>query len=442
MVSNSSGDCIVIPDDQSANALGCVRSLGSKGIRTVVASEFENTPTAASRYCDELVLVPSPHTRIAEYKDALLSLTELPDVQTIIPTREEDAYILSKYHDDFAEHLGVGWPSYESLRTVHDGYRLAEAAEEAGVPVPKTQLLTEVDDWDRELIVKSRYSILTGDYVDFFSEGECDRVGQDPIYLPTNVEPDVDDIVDRMRGSVPIVQECVSGTEYSVRALFEDGELVTKSLRRQLRGKTYAGGASVFREMTRDPRVEALAESLLEHLEWHGLASVQFVHDEETGQFKLLEINPRVWASVMLDTRAGADYPHDYWLLTNGESDRIVPGYDDGVATHLLIGEAKYLLSVLRDDFPNVERPTLREAVWNVASSVYEHPHFDYLSLDDPAPFVRGVANLLPVGDSGGFLTRFTGDDSLQSADRYADKPANETACTIPKETYDGSESA
>lgn len=385
---------VIIPAHHSVSAVASLRSLSPQGVHTIVVSEDESVPAFTSQYADETVVVPSPHVDLVAYKDALVSLAMRPDVETIIPIREEDAYVLSRYVDEFEPHVEVGWSSFESVRVAQDGYRLSEIAEDIGVRVPKTELLTDVTNWDRELIVKPRFGILTHDYVDFLDETECGG-RQEPEYIPRGIEPDVDQLIENMLGHVPIVQECHWGDEYSFRALYDDGEPVKTSLRRQLRGKTYAGGASVFREMAHDPEVEEIAESLLTHLDWNGLASVQFIKERETGEFYLLEINPRVWASVNLDIRAGANYPYEYWLMTQDRKDEILPGYQEGVATHLLIGELQYLKSVLVDDFPNVEKPSVREAFVEVASSIYRHPHFDYISLDDPKPFARGVLNTL-----------------------------------------------
>lgn len=385
---------VVVPSGVSVKSLGCVRSFGRQGVRTVVASEFEEVPASHSRYCDEQVSVPSPHEDLLSYKDALVSLAMRPDVETIIPTREEDAYVLSKYRQEFTAHVETSWPSFDSLRIAHDGYRLAQHAMNVGVPVPETRLLTDVDDWDPELIVKQRYSILTSDYADFLGPTECEGGGQEPIYLESGV-PDTDEIVETMLGQVPIVQNVVSGSEYSFRALYDHGTPVATSLRRQIRGKTYAGGASVFREMTHDSTIEELGMRLLNSLDWHGLASVQFFKNEETDEAKLIEINPRIWASVLLDMRAGADFPYHYWLMTRGEAERIDPSYRSDVATHLLLGELQYLQSVLQDDFPNVDRPTFRQSLLDVGASVYRHPHFDFVSLDDPKPFVHGVIDAI-----------------------------------------------
>lgn len=384
---------MVVPAAFSAKSLTCVRSLGSKGVHTIIASEDPTVPASASRYCDEVVHVPSPHEDLLDYKDALVSLVSRPDVRAIIPNRESDTFVLSKHREEFDAHVPPLWPNFETISTVHDGLQLADVVDDLGVPVPETRLYDDVDDWGRRLIVKARYSILTSDYDDVLGPGECEpRLGQ--VHVRPGVEPDRDEVMTRMKGHVPIVQEYVPiRHEYSFRALYDHGEPVATSVRRQLRGETYAGGVSVYKQLVRNPTIERYGRTVLDELDWHGLATVQFIEDEETGEFAFLEVNPRTWTSIPCDVMAGADYPYFYWLLACGLGDRIDPVHEVGFASHQLFGELQYLRSVLFDDIPNADRPRFPAALAEVVSSIYRQPNFDFLSLDDPLPFVRGLRN-------------------------------------------------
>lgn len=403
---NAADRSVLLPVNDSGSSVSCVRSLGKRGIHTIAISEHPDRPAFASRYCDETITTPSPYDDLIAYKDALLAAAERPDVYTIIPHREMDSYVLSKYRAEFEEHVVALWPSFENVRTVHDSLRMADAARAADVPIPETWSFDAVEDWDRELIVKPRYSILTGDYVDSLSPRDCEGK-MEPVYIPPGTEPELETIQETMHKSgreipdhVPVVQELVrdTTTEYGFRGLCAEGESVLTCQKRQLRGTSYAGGASVFRETMHDPEIESLGRRLLDHLDWNGLASVQFLKDLETGTYKFTEINPRVWASLEMDVLAGADFPHAHWLLATDNADRIDAAYELGAGNHLLVGELQYLWSVLREEYPLVERPTLRHAVRDVLSSCYEHPNFDFVHRDDPGPFVRGVLNQLPLG--------------------------------------------
>lgn len=374
------------------STITCLRSFGRHGIPTIVVSQEPGALAFHSRYCDESVVAPPPYENLIEYKNTLLSLARRDDVRTIVPMREEDVYVLSKYRSEFEDYVKPLYPSYDALRTAQDRVRLVQAAQAAGVPTPETQLLDDVDDWNRELIVKPRYSIITDGYdrsvsPEYFTEPPSTK------YLEPGREPNREAIRAEM-GHVPIVQEYVPGPEYAFWALYDRGTPVATCHKHQLRADSYAGGTSSYRKTVHDPQLEDVGRALLGHLDWHGLASVQFMKDTETGEFKLLEINPRIWLSVSCAVRAGVDFPYHYWQLAGGEPVLANSGYTLGVGTHNPIGEFTYLRSIVQDDLPSyVERPSLGAAVWEVTSSFCAQPNIGYFSIDDPAPFVFGLGS-------------------------------------------------
>lgn len=394
-LSNESGteEAVLLSAKYSPSSYTCLRSLAQRGIHTTVVSPYENVPAFASRYCDESILVPSPTEDLIAYKQALLSLAKRSDIRTILPIWEEDTYLLSKYRPEFEEHISLIVPPFETLQTVHDQIRLVEAAKEAKVSVPETWIIDDVPDWKRELIVKSRYNLLTDEYVDSFTSGTSE-VNDTLKFLMPGDKPDIEPIRAEM-GHTPIVQEIVSGEIYCFRALYNDGKPVAICQNREIRQDSYGGGVSVYRESISIPKLDKIGRTLLDHLSWEGLADVEFLKDPNTDEFKLMDVNPRVWGSVGCDIGAGADFPYYYWIVAGGNTLQTTPSYETGFATHYLFGEFKYLLSVLRDDNPTVERPTYWTAIWNVVSSLYHQPHFDYLSLDDPRPFAHGVLDVL-----------------------------------------------
>jgi predicted ATP-grasp superfamily ATP-dependent carboligase len=197
-------------------------------------------------------------------------------------------------------------------------------------------------------------------------------------------------------GHVPLVQEYVPDSdEYGFFALYEGGEAVATFQHRQRRGWDYSGGPSAYRESVDIPELEASGRRLLDELDWHGVAMVEFLRDPDTGEFELMEVNPRFWSSLPFTVQAGVDFPALYWRQATGESVERAADYDEGVAGHLLRGELLHLESIVADDYPLVERPSLGETALAVAESVVRDRRFDYLSADDPGPFVRDVRNTL-----------------------------------------------
>lgn len=130
------------------HSLTCLRSLRRRGIHTIGIHDQSTTPVFRSRYCDEKLICPSPAESLVAYKDALVALASRDDVRTIVPVREEDVYVLSKYRSEFEEYLTPLWPVFETIQTVHDRVRLVTAAKTAGVSVPETATLDDIDQWD------------------------------------------------------------------------------------------------------------------------------------------------------------------------------------------------------------------------------------------------------------------------------------------------------
>ena len=387
----------LIPTGHDATSYVCVRSLARQGVGSIVASEKAGVPAAASRYCDEFVSLPPPREGLVAYRDALLELAAREDVRTVIPVRPEDCYVLSRYEDAFADHVSLVVPSMPQVTTVQDRLQLAAVAESAGVPVPETRLLADVDDWDDDLLIKSRYNVLTDAFIDGLTSDDIDVVKE--IHHVVHDDPPEPDAVRRSMGHDPIVQEYIhSDDEFMFTGLYDHGEPLATFQHRQIRGNSYTGGGGVYRRSTDDPELERVGRALLAELDWHGLACIEYMRDADTGEYVLTEINPRMWQSLPSTVWAGADYPYYYWLAATGRADEIDCEYDVGVGTHMLRGELGYLVSVLTEESPYVERPSVPGTVWEIAASIAREPRFDYLALDDPGPFLAGVRTVLPDG--------------------------------------------
>jgi len=177
-----------------------------------------------------------------------------------------------------------------------------------------------------------------------------------------------------------LVQEFVpSDGEYMFAGLYDRGQPIYTFQHRQIRGDSYTGGGSVYRRSMYDSKLEATAHALLAHLNWHGLACIEYIKHARTGEYVLTEINPRFWRSLPLTVRAGADFPYYYWLLTQGREGAIEQGYDLNVGSHFLWGELRYLRSVVQEDCPIVRRPPVLRETLRVLGSVLRDPHLDYL---------------------------------------------------------------
>ena len=120
-----------------------------------------------------------------------------------------------------------------------------------------------------------------------------------------------------------MIQELVPGwgeAQFSYAALFNNGEPIASIVARRLRQFPMDfGRLSTYVETVDEPRVAEAAARLLAAIGFTGIVEVEFKRDSRDGQYKILDVNPRVWGWHTLGQRAGVDFPHLLWLLVRGE---------------------------------------------------------------------------------------------------------------------------
>ncbi len=388
-----SPEAVLIPTGIEMKSYGCIRSLNKRGIRTVVASDCGTVPQFASRYCSERVHIRSHKQNAVAYKNALLDLAARSDIKTIIPVREVDVYLLANYYDEFTEHVSLVVPSFEALSVGHDRLRLVKAAEAAGVPVAETRLLSDVEQFETSVVVKSRYNILTSEYVEGYTPETISEINH-VRFFEAGDQPDREALRERF-GHDPIVQAFIpEAKKHLYCSLWDDGEPVSTYQHRQHRKVSWVGGGGVYRESAYSPAVESVATDLLDQLAWTGYACIEYIKDAETGEWKFFELNPRVWHSMPEAVRAGVDFPFHYWLCAHGDGDEIDDSYETGIRCHTSYGELKHLLSIRTDETPFLERPSLWRTAGEIAVSCLRYPRFEYIRADDPKLFVSALTQL------------------------------------------------
>lgn len=106
-----------------------------------------------------------------------------------------------------------------------------------------------------------------------------------------------------------LVQEFVPGQGVGAFFLLWDGEILGEFMHRRLHEVPHTGGISSLREsyFSQEIRDDALAR--LRHLEWRGVAMLEYRLDPVSGQFHFIELNGRFWGSLHLALYSGIDFP-------------------------------------------------------------------------------------------------------------------------------------
>lgn len=175
-----------------------------------------------------------------------------------------------------------------------------------------------------------------------------------------------------------LVQEYFRGHGVGVEVLFEQGQPRWLFAHRRIHELPVTGGASSYRRSIPVPPVLQHATlDLLGALDWHGVAMVEFKL-ADNGDYRLMEINPRLWGSLPLAIAAGVNFPLGLLRLATGEPVGNQPRYRRMYARDV-VKDAHWFEDSLRErhnplrvsplrirDFPGLLRPLIGLESWDL----------------------------------------------------------------------------
>jgi carbamoylphosphate synthase large subunit len=111
--------------------------------------------------------------------------------------------------------------------------------------------------------------------------------------------------------------------------LMNKGQLVSFYSHQRIRTYPPEGGVSVFAKSIQNKEIEKIGYELLNKLNWSGLAMIEFIYNEETDQYMIIEINPRVWGSILLSEINNSFFIKKYIHLSIGMNIEQTPFNED-----------------------------------------------------------------------------------------------------------------
>lgn len=151
------------------------------------------------------------------------------------------------------------------------------------------------------------------------------RIGAGSIGMKYIETPDQLSLLKDINEDDYLFQEKVVGAR-KIRGFFcvaMDGEVISWHGHERLRTFPEKGGVTVYSRSQYDRECKEIASRLIKEMDWSGFAMVEFLHDDFTGEWKIIELNPRLWGSVMLSEFCGAKLLSNYVKLLTDEEPEI-----------------------------------------------------------------------------------------------------------------------
>jgi predicted ATP-grasp superfamily ATP-dependent carboligase len=195
-------------------------------------------------------------------------------------------------------------------------------------------------------------------------------------------------------GDRVLVQSRICGPGVGIFLLRWQGEIVASFAHRRLREKPPSGGVSVRCEsIVAPPELLAQAIVLLEALDRHGVAMVEFKLDATSGWYYLIEVYHRFWGSLLLAFDAGVDFPGDLVQLAGGFPVPHCHTWRAGRQSRWALGEVDHLIARLRHSRSSLHLPPGSESLPRLLVSLLLpwRPSLrgDVFRASDPIPAVR-----------------------------------------------------
>jgi predicted ATP-grasp superfamily ATP-dependent carboligase len=186
-------------------------------------------------------------------------------------------------------------------------------------------------------------------------------------------------------GGTVLFQQFLSGRREALSLLYANSQIHARFAQWARRTNPPLGGISVLRQSIAFPSdTGKQAERLVQEIELEGYSEVEFRRDS-AGHPYLMEINPRLSASIELAVRAGVDFPYLLYRWANGEHIEGVKGYRIGSQMRYLGGDIATTLAAVRQrGRPGVTPPG--RAILDFFLSFFVPMRYDYLDWKDPLP--------------------------------------------------------
>lgn len=378
------------------SGLGIARDLAGEKIRVLGLSADPKIYGNSTRCC-EVRMAPNSQEEPEQLAETLLRLSPEFSGAVIFPTRDADVFFLDRFREELGQHYRLAIPPHDVLMRVNNKHALAMAAHEAGVPVPRTALLSSVEDragipqeigfpcvlkpvmaarWRRRdswIKVGARKAVRVDDPQSL--QRECE--------LLSAVDTQI------------LAQEWIAGSADKIVVLGgyvrPGGDLVSYFTARKLVQSPDDFGTGCLVESDEIPEIVELSQRLFKDLSYEGMAEVEFKYDDTSGQYQLIEINSRHWDWHRLGVASGINLSWIAYLGLIGDSseprqNRIVRARwiaEDALLVYLI--RALYHRRVrLRDVMSKLSGPR----VYAVASWSDPRPWWRYFFLE----FLPGLA--------------------------------------------------
>src|SRR5262245_19649979 len=372
--------------------LAVARSLGRRGVPVLGLDRDPNGFGLHSRYTSIAGRCPYPLEDERGFIDLLLEIGHvLPRKAVLFPCLDEWVFAVARHRSELEQYYYFPFSDIETINRILDKDLLYRKCEQLGIPIPRTYYLAR--QLPEEVAGRIAYPCIVKPAL---QRGFTNEFGEKVFRAESRDE--FLKLCRRASHHPLLAQEIVGAgidSFYSLCSFVNRrGEAVGSFVGRKLEQYPPDFGTACLVDSRYVPSIAERGVEILKQFGYHGISEVEFLYDQKDGEFKLLDINTRVWKWIGLPIRAGIDLP---WLAYSdaiGQTPDPAPRQIDGIKW-VYLKDYVMLRMNRRSERPELD---VSEEDWMslIAGKSDEHGAIvdAVLSADDPGPFARIIQGL------------------------------------------------
>lgn len=251
-------------------------------------------------------MIPYPSSGTEAYMERITEIHQKDPINLIIPNLDAELYTFMKSQPKLQK-MGIVTflPTFEQFEERHKA-NLEKYGEKYGIKVPKSKIITGNSDIQK---IEDEFEfpvLVKGKFYD--------------AYIAYNTDQVINHFnkISAKWGLPVIVQEFIKGTEVNVVALGDGlgNTIAAVPMRKQFitdKGKAWSGITLSDQEMLR------ITKDLISQTKWRGGMELEMIKTN-SGDYYMIEINPRIPAWVYLAVGAGQNIPEALVKLAMGRT--------------------------------------------------------------------------------------------------------------------------
>ncbi len=278
----------------------------------IIAGDIENS-RSNKRHLKKLFRCDVETLRVTKEEDFIDDLKDISEKYSedrIIFLPMEEKTVASFYaflNKTGAKNFLFLLPEEHVYNTLRNKAELNQYCAKNGLSAPEFFSISQLDS-----LSVDKFPILLKPCVGSGSEGQY------RLYKPENYTEEIKTVV----SNKPYLAQELIGNGHDVKGafyLYDKNGFIDAYTHERIRTSPPTGGVTVLSKLSHDRLIIDEGKKILDKIGWQGLVMLEFLYDEKTDKYKVIEANPRAWGSIMLSEFGGSHLLTNYVRCCIGE---------------------------------------------------------------------------------------------------------------------------